>query len=66
MSLFIPYSPTDVITYLSTLFTIDLSSFTSFETLLITLIANIFFFIYWFIVVYFALKIINRLWERFI
>lgn len=64
MSIFFPYTPTIVLTYLSTLFNIDISSLTPYENLSITLIANLYFFIYWFIIIYFSLKIFNRIWER--
>lgn len=64
MSLFFPYSSSVVLTYLSTLFNIDISNLTPYENLLITLLVNLYFFIYWFIIVYFALKIFNRIWER--
>lgn len=65
MSIFIPYSPDVVKTYFSTLYTVDLSSLTGYEDLIITLLSNIYFFVFWFVIVYFALKIFNRIWERF-
>lgn len=64
MSLFFPYSPAVVITELADLFTIDLSSLTAYETTLLTLFANLYFFIIWFIIAYYSLKIFNRIWER--
>ena len=64
MSLFFPYSPAAVISELADLFTIDLSSLTAFETTLLTLFANLYFFIIWFIIAYYSLKIFNRIWER--
>lgn len=65
MSIFIPYNPTFVINYFTELFTLDLSSLTSYESTMITLFANIYFFVFWFIIIYFSLKIFNRIWERF-
>lgn len=64
MSIFFPYNPSTVVTFLSDLFTIDLSSLTAFETLLITIISNLYFFIYWFFIIYFSLLLFNRLWSR--
>ena len=64
MSIFFPYSPSDVLTYIGNLFTLDYSTFTPFETLLITLVSNLYFFIFWFIIIYFSLKIFNRIYER--
>lgn len=65
MSIFLPYSPSVVIKYFTTLFSLELTTLTSYESLVITILANIYFFIYWFIIVYFSLKIFNRIWERF-
>lgn len=64
MSFFLPYTPTDVINYFSTLFTIDLSSLTNYETMLLTLFSNLYFFVFWFFIIYFAYKLFNHLWER--
>lgn len=64
MSLFFPYSPLDVMTYLADVFEINLSSLSSYETTLITIVCNLYFFLYWFIICYFSLKIFNRIWER--
>lgn len=65
MSIFIPYSPTIVLNHLSTMFNITLSNLTDYETLMLTIISNLYFFIFWFVIVYFSLKIFNRIWERF-
>lgn len=65
MSIFIPYSPEAVIQYFTTLFSLNLTELTSYQTLIVTLIANVYFFMFWFIIVYFALKLFNRVWERF-
>lgn len=65
MSIFIPYNPTSVIEYFTELFTLDLTSLTGYESMIITILSNIYFFIFWFIIIYFSLKIFNRIWERF-
>lgn len=65
MSIFIPYSSGEVIQHFTTLFSLNLTDLTSYQTLIVTLLANVYFFVVWFIIVYFALKIINRIWERF-
>ena len=44
MSIFLPYSPEVVINTFTTLFSIDLTSLTSYETLTITILANAYFF----------------------
>ena len=64
MSVFFPYSPSDVLQYLSDLFSINIGSLTAYEELCLTLLSNLYFFLYWFIIVYFALKIFNRIYER--
>ena len=53
MSIFLPYSPTDVLTYYTNLFSVDLTSFTAYETLIATILSNLYFFIYWGVIVYF-------------
>ena len=65
MSIFIPYSPSDVINHFTNLFSLNLTDFTSYETLIITLISNIYFFLFWGFIIYFSLKLFNRIWERF-
>lgn len=65
MSIFLPYSPTDVLDYFTTTFSLDLSTFTSFETLITTILSNLYFYIYWGFIIYISLKIFNRVWERF-
>lgn len=64
MSVFFPYSPSVIATYFASLFNLSLSSLTDYESLVITLLSNIYFFLYWFIIVYICLKIFNRIWER--
>lgn len=65
MSIFLPYSVEFVINYLATQFNLDLTTLTSYETLSITILANLYFFVYWGFVIYLSLKIFNRIWERF-
>lgn len=65
MSIFFPYSPNIVIEYFTNLFSLDLTVLTTYESLIITIIANLYFFVYWFVIIYFSLKIFNRIWERF-
>ena len=65
MSIFIPYTPTQVLDYLISIFSLDFSSLTAYETTIITIFANLYFFVFWGIIVYFSLKIFNRIWERF-
>lgn len=65
MSIFIPYSPTVVLDYFTNLFSLDLTVLTTYESLIVTIFANLYFFVYWFVIIYFSLKIFNRIWERF-
>ena len=64
MSIFLPYSPIVVLEYFTTSFSLNLSTLTDYQTLLITLIANAYFFCYWAIIIYFSLKLFNRIYER--
>ena len=64
MSIFLPYSPDIVIQTFTTWFSLDLTVLTSFEVLTITLLANIYFFGFWFFMLYFILKGFNRVYER--
>lgn len=64
MSIFLPYSVEQVITYFTTLYSLDLSTLTSFQSLILNLIANAYFFLYWGFVIYFSIKLFNRVWER--
>lgn len=65
MSIFLPYSPDVVLNYFVNTFALDLTSLSSYETLIITILSNLYFFIYWGFIIYIALKLFNRLWERF-
>lgn len=65
MSIFFPYSPTVVLEYFTSKFTLDLTLLSSYESLVLTLLANLYFFIYWGFIIYIVLKIFNRIWERY-
>jgi len=64
MSLFFPYSPTSIIAFLSDTFSLTLSSLTDFEKAILVIWANLYFFIFWFIITYIVIKLFNRVWER--
>lgn len=64
MSIFFPFSPADVLSYYSNLFGLTLSSLTEFETLLITILSCLYFFVYWGFIIYISLKIFNRIYEK--
>lgn len=64
MSIFLPYSVEQVVEYFTTLYSLDLSTLTSFQSLILNLIANAYFFLYWFFIIYFSIKLFNRVWER--
>lgn len=64
MSMFFPYSSDIVIQTFTTWFNLDLTVLTSFETLIITILANAYFFGFWFFMLYFILKGFNRVYER--
>lgn len=65
MSIFLPYSVDQVIEYFTTLYNLDLTSLTTFQTLILNIIANAYFFLFWGFIIYFSLKLFNRIWERF-
>lgn len=64
MSIFLPYNPDVVLNYFTTKFGIDLTTLTNYEELIITILSNMYFFIYWGFIIYIALKLFNRIWER--
>lgn len=64
MSFFIPYNPAIVIEYFSTLFSLDLTGLTGYQTLILTLLSNIYFFGFWFFIMYFVLKGFNRIYQK--
>ena len=64
MSIFLPYSTEIVISSFATWFSLDLTILTNFEILTITLLANAYFFMFWFFILYFVLKGFNWVYER--
>lgn len=64
MSIFLPYSPDIVIQTFSSWFSLDLTTLTSYETLIITIFSNAYFFGFWFFILYFILKGFNKIYER--
>ena len=64
MSILLPYNVDVVINYFTNTFNLDLTTLTSYETLIITILSNLYFFIYWFFIIYIALKLFNRIYER--
>lgn len=64
MSIFIPYSSEKVIESLSTLLSLDLSILDNYQKAILVLISNAYFFGFWFFIIYFSLKVFNRVWER--
>lgn len=65
MSFVLPYNPTIIVEYFTNLFSLDLTTLSSYETTILTLLSNIYFFVFWAVIIYFSLKIFNRIWERF-
>lgn len=65
MSIFLPYSVNQVIEHFTTLYSLDLSSLTSYQSLMLNIACNAYFFLFWGIIIYFTLKLFNRIWERF-
>ena len=46
MSIFIPYNPTTIIDHFTNLFGLDLSTLTTYETMILTILSNIYFFVF--------------------
>lgn len=64
MSIFLPYDVTTVISKFSEWFSLDLSTLTSFESICLTMLANMYFFIFWGFIIYCVLKSLNWVYER--
>lgn len=64
MSIFLPYSPDIIIQTFSSWFSLDLTTLTSYETIVITILCNAYFFVFWFFMLYFILKGFNKIYER--
>ena len=65
MSILFPYSPSVVLNYFTSMFSLDLTTLSTYESLILTILSNLYFFIYWGFIIYISLKIFNRIWERF-
>ena len=66
MSIFLPYSSEIVLAYFTTKFSLDLTTLSSYEVLSITILSNLYFYVYWGFIICISLKIFNRIWERFL
>lgn len=66
MSIFFPYDYVAITSFFSDLYSFDLSTITDYQRSILVLSVNAYFFVFWFIIIYFALKLFNRLWERFL
>lgn len=64
MSIFFPYSPEVVLSTFNTWFNLDLTALTNYETMVLTIISNAYFFLFWFFIAYFTLKGFNRIYEK--
>lgn len=64
MSIFLPYSVTEVINTFTSWFSLDLTSLTSFESITLTILANMYFFIFWGFILWCILKGLNWVYER--
>lgn len=64
MSIFLPYNVTTVISKFTEWFNLDLTSLTNFESICITILANIYFFIFWGFILWCILKGLNWVYER--
>lgn len=64
MSVFFPYSPDVVFEYFTSKFSVDLLGLDSYQTVILTVISNAYFFLFWFVMLYFSMKLFNRIYER--
>ena len=64
LSIFIPYSPDIVLSTFTSWFSLDLSILSTYETMVLTLISNIYFFGFWFFILYFTLKGFNKIYQK--
>ena len=64
MSIFMPYTPEVILTTLTTWFSLDLSTLTDYQTIILTIVTNAYFFGFWFFILYFVIKGLNRVYER--
>lgn len=64
MSIFLPYNTSVVIEYFSSLLNLDLSSLSNYEVIVLTLFSNLYFFVFWFIILYFTFKGFNKIYQK--
>ena len=64
MSIFLPYNVTEIISKFSEWFSLDLSNLTAYENTVITMLANMYFFIFWGFILWCILKGLNWVYER--
>ena len=64
MSIFIPYNPQVVIDTFTTWFSLDLTTLSDYQSLILCIMSNAYFFLFWFFIMYFVLKGFNRIYER--
>lgn len=64
MSIFFPYNINTVLNTFTSWFSIDLTNLSSFESLTITILANLYFFVFWFFILWCVLKSLNWVYER--
>lgn len=64
MSIFLPYNVTEVIAKFSEWFSLDLSNLTAYENIVLTMLANMYFFIFWGFILWCILKSLNWVYER--
>lgn len=64
MSIFLPYNVNEVILTFENWFNIDLSLISDYQRIIITLGANLYFFVFWFVIIWVVLKSINWVYTR--
>lgn len=64
LSIFLPYSIDTVISTFTTWFNLDLTTLTSFESIVITILVNAYFFGFWSFILYFTLKGFYKIYEK--
>ena len=64
MSFLLPYSPDVVIATFTRWFELDLTLLNDYQSMILCIGANLYFFIFWFFIIYFSLKGFNRIYER--
>lgn len=64
LSIFIPYSPELVIETFTTWFSLDLTLLTGYQSMILTLLANAYFFGFWFFILYFTIKGFNKIYQK--